>query len=342
MLEPANPVLIEVVRGPIVESRHRGAACVYDATGERVAAWGDVDRPHYPRSAIKILQALPFVETGAADRCQATTQELALACASHEGEAAHVETARRWLARIGLDESHLACGAHAPYNSRAAAALVDAGEAPSPLHNNCSGKHIAMLATALAEREPVEGYHAFDHPVQQRVRAVLAELTGDDLAHAPVGLDGCSLPTIGLSLAGMARALATIADPRRHKILRQSAIRRLRLAVARDPFMTAGSGRFCTRLMERKGAAVYVKTGAEGVFAAAIPDLGLGIALKIDDGAKRASEVALASILRYFEVLDDADWTALADMVAPTLRNVAGRDVGAIRPAEGWPHARAA
>jgi L-asparaginase II len=248
--------------------------------------------------------------------------------------------ARAWLERLGLEEGHLACGAHMPSETEAAHALIRAGEAPSALHNNCSGKHIAMLATALAKGEAIDGYHEPDHPVQQRVRDTMSELTGEDLARAPMGVDGCSIPTWGITLAGLARGMARIADPRGLKVVRQSAIRRLRNAVARNPFMVAGTGRFCTALIGHNSTELYVKTGAEGVFVAALYELGVGIAVKIDDGAKRASEVALAAILRYLEVLDDADWEALAEFASPRILNRAGRDVGEIRTVAGWPHGR--
>jgi L-asparaginase II len=338
MSDTVNPILVEVTRGGVVESLHRGAACVYDATGARVLAWGNVETPVFPRSAIKLLQAVPFLETGAADICQAHFNEIALACASHGGERAHVAVARAWMERLGLEEGHLACGAHFPYEAEASNALIRAGEMPSTLHNNCSGKHLAMLATALAKGEPIAGYHEPDHPVQRRVRDTMSELAGEDLAQAPMGIDGCGVPNWGITLAALARAMARVADPKGLKVVRQSAIRRLRNAVARTPFMVAGTGRFCTALIGHKSTELYVKTGAEGVFVAALYELGVGIALKIDDGAKRASEVALAAILRYLEVLDDADWEALAEFAAPRILNRAGREVGEIRTVAGWPH----
>ena len=340
MSESINPVLVEVTRGGVVESLHRGAACVYDATGARVLAWGNVETPVFPRSAVKLLQAVPFLETGAADVCQTNFNELALACASHGGERPHVAVARAWMERLGLEEGHLACGPHFPYEAAATNELIRAGETPSTLHNNCSGKHLAMLATALAKGEPVEGYQEPDHPVQRRVRDTMSELTGEDLSQAPVGIDGCGVPNWGITLAAMARAMARIADPHGLRVARQSAIRRLRNAVARNPFMVAGTGRFCTALIGRKSTELYVKTGAEGVFVASLYELGVGVALKIDDGAKRASEVALAAILRYLEVLDDADWEALAEFAAPPILNRAGRVVGDIRTVDGWPHGR--
>lgn len=339
MAADSNPVLVEVTRGDAIESRHRGAACVFDATGALVHAWGDVDRPVFARSAIKILQALAFLETGAADVCRATFAELALACASHHGEPGHVETARGWLDRLGLTEENLACGAHSPLDGSASVLLAKTGQQPSTLHNNCSGKHLAMMATALARNEPIAGYHEPEHPVQQRIRATLAEMAGEDLDQAPPAVDGCSVPLWGVSLAGIARAMARIADPRGLKVARQSAIRRLRNAVARNPFMIGGSTSYCTAMTARKGADLYIKLGAEGMACAAVPDLGIGIALKIDDGARRAAEVAVSAVLRYLEALDDADWQALGGFVAPRIVNAAGRTVGEIRAAGGWPWA---
>jgi L-asparaginase II len=331
-----NPVLVEVTRDGAVESRHRGAVCVYDAEGERVMAWGDVDTPVFPRSAIKPLQAMPFVETGAADAWKATAEELALACGSHSGEPMHVRVAQAWLERLRLSINDLACGPHMPLGEVAAQSLIAAGRAPTRLHNNCSGKHLAMLATALFKQEPIDGYTDPGHPAQQRIRAVLSEMSECDLTAATTAVDGCSAPTIAIPLSGIARAYAKFADTRWLPVPRQSAIRRLRVAIAIHREMVAGTDRFCTALMGRKGQALVIKGGAEGMFAAALPQLGLGVALKIDDGAKRASEVAVAALLRYLELFDDKDWTALEPWVAPTLFNHAGIPVGAIRAADRW------
>lgn len=334
---PANPVLVEVTRGSHVESRHRGAACVIDQDGTIVYRWGDIKSPVYPRSAIKFIQALPFIETGAADAVKASAEELALACASHNGEAGHVTVAQRWMERLGLSLDHLVCGAHEPFRKTAADALLVSGHRPTRLHNNCSGKHLAMLATAMAHDEPLEGYWREDHPVQQRVRRVLEQFTEEPLRDAPVGIDGCGIPTWGVSVEGMARAMAKVADPRRLSVARQSAIRRLRLAVARYPFLVAGTEKFDTAMIKQLSRILYVKTGAEGVYMASVSEFGLGLALKIDDGATRASEVAMAALLRYLEVLEDDDWHTLAKYVEPPVLTRAGQPVGEIRTAEGWP-----
>lgn len=335
-ITPNNPVLVEVTRGGAVESRHRGAVCVYDAEGTPVMSWGDVETPVYPRSAIKPLQAMPFVETGAADGWKASAEELALACGSHSGEAMHVRVGQGWLERLGLPMQALACGPHVPLGEVAANGLVAAGRVPTRLHNNCSGKHLAMLSTALFRKEAADGYTDPGHPAQQRIRQVLSDMSDCDLSAAATATDGCDAPTVAMPLSGIARAFAKFADTRWLPVPRQSAIRRLRVAIAIHREMVGGTDRFCTALMARKGQSLVLKTGAEGVFAAALPQLGLGIALKIDDGAKRASEVAVAALLRYLEVFDDKDWAALEGYVAPKLSSYAGTPVGEIRAAEGW------
>lgn len=328
-----NPILVEVHRGPLVESAHRGAAIVCDARGKIVAAWGDTARPVYPRSAVKPLQAIALVETGAADKFSLSGAELALACASHNGAPEHVAAVGAWLARMGLSGGDLECGAHAPSGADAALALACKSEAPTRLHNNCSGKHAGMLATALATGDATRGYSGTDHAVQRRTRAIMGEMAGEDLGRAPMGIDGCGIPTVAMSLAGLARAMARIAAPDSLASTRREAVLRIRHAVTAHPFMVAGTGRFCTKIMEAAGDAILVKTGAEGVFAAALPQQGIGIALKIDDGATRASECATAALLRRFGATAGAMDAALAAYAHIELRNWSGTPVGRVAAA---------
>jgi L-asparaginase II len=337
MASPANssnPILVETTRGDMVESRHAGAAAVVDAAGRVVRSWGDIDAPVFARSAIKPLQALPLVETGAAERFGLGDAEIALACASHRGEPIHVETVRRWLARADLGPQDLECGSHAPANAAAAEALIRAGEAPSALHNNCSGKHSGFLTTSRHQGEPTRGYIAPDHPVQRRVRAVLEAMSGLDLSRAPRGTDGCGIPVIGISLHGMARAMARLADPKGLPVERAAAGKRILDAMAAAPLMVSGTGTFTTVVMTVAGATVRLKPGAEGVCCAVLPELGYGVALKIDDGASRASEVAVGAILEGLGAFTSAQREILAPQLRPSIKNVAGREVGAIRPAE--------
>jgi len=328
----ADPVLVEVLRGSVVESVHRGAAVVADARGRIVAGWGESARPTYPRSAIKPLQALPLIETGAAGRFGLGEVEIALACASHGGEPGHVAAVADWLRRMNLGAGDLECGAHWPSNAEAARALARAAAEPGPLHNNCSGKHAGFLAGARHLGEDTAGYIERDHPVQRRVAAALSEMCGHDLGATACGVDGCGIPTFALPLSALATGMARLADPAGLGPARIAAAERIRAAMAARPWFVAGTGRLCTAVMQA-APLVLVKTGAEGVYAAALPRLGLGVALKVDDGAGRASEVALLAVLNKLDALTAEQAAALAERARPELRNVVGRVVGELRPA---------
>jgi L-asparaginase II len=330
----SNPVLVETLRGSRVESRHRGAAAVVDAVGGLVFALGDVDQPVYPRSAVKAMQALPLVESGAADRYGFGDAELALACASHGGEPAHVETALRMLAAAGLDESALECGAHWPLHQPSALALARSGMAASSVHNNCSGKHAGFLCCAAAAGIPRQGYVDAQHPVQRMVKAAVEELTGGKLAAEDRAVDGCSVPTWAIPLRRLALGFARFGSGHRLAPQRAGAAARLRAACAAEPWHVAGTGRFCTELMQRLGPHLFLKTGAEGVFCGALPELGLGIALKCDDGATRAAQVTMAALVVRFAGLSPDRRAAVDRFLQPELHNWNGATVGAVRPAE--------
>ena len=322
----SNPVLVEALRGGEVESRHRGAWAVMDGAGRLVASAGDIARPVFPRSAIKAIQALPLIESGAADAFGFTDEELALACASHNGEPEHVRVAASMLQKAGLAEDALECGAHWPGDPRAARALVEQGERPRAIHNNCSGKHAGMLALARHMGVDPKGYIARAHPVQQAVERTLGALCGVEAAACPCGTDGCSVPTWAVPLRNMAHAFARLACGERE------AGPRIFRAVKAHPFMVAGSDRFCTRLIEAVPRA-FVKTGAEGVFCAAVPHAGLGVALKCDDGASRASEAAVAAVLAGLDVWTEDERGKLEGFTRATLTNWNGIDVGEVRAA---------
>ena len=328
----ANPVLVEATRGAMVESRHRGAFAVVDVKGRVVASAGDTERPVYARSAIKPLQAIPLVESGAAEAFGLGDAEIALACASHRGEPRHVETVTAWLARIGCSVADLECGAHPPSDARALAELLGARGTPHAAHNNCSGKHAGFLTLARHLGLPTEGYIRLEHGVQQRVLGTLEAMTGLDLGDAPRGVDGCGIPVIAVPLGNLALAMARLADPADQPEPRQAACARIRAAMAAQPFMISGTGRFCTRVISETGGRALVKTGAEGVFCGALPGRGLGIALKIDDGAGRAAEVAMAGLLARFDLLD-----AGHELLAPQLHNRADAVVGVLRLPAGGP-----
>ncbi len=328
-----NPTLVEVVRGSRIESRHCGAIAVVDADGRRVFALGDIDQPVYPRSAVKALQALVMVESGGADRYGFGAEELALACASHSGEAGHIETVMRMLTLCGLDASALKCGAHWPINQASTQALARSGGTAGPLHNNCSGKHAGFLCAACALGADRGSYIEPAHPVQREVKAALENLAGVTISEHDCAIDGCSVPTWALPLAAIARAFARFGTGQGLGPARAKAAQQLRAACAEKPWHVAGTGRFCTELMTKFGARVFVKSGAEGMCCAALPEQGLGIAIKCDDGAGRAGEVMMAATLARL-LNADADRAALEKFMRPPLRNWNGITIGEIRPTD--------
>ena len=336
-----NPILVNVLRGGAIESDHCGAMAVLDADGGVLASLGDIDRPIFPRSAVKVLQALPLVASGAADRLGLTDAELALACASHNGEALHARTAAQMLAKAGLDVSALECGTHWPYLDTASRALAAQGREPDALNNNCSGKHAGFLCLACALhggagglnlRQYVRGYVKPEHPVMREVSAALQAATGHDLRNTLQGIDGCSIPTYAIPLRNLAQAFARVGTGIGLSAGHAAAAKRLRAAVASAPFMVAGTRRFDTRVMERLGERVFCKVGAEGVFCAALPERGLGVAIKIDDGNNaRACEVVMAAAIEAFVALDDADATFMRSLSDARLTNWNGIEVGRLQ-----------
>jgi L-asparaginase II len=302
---------------------------VSDVDGHVVSAVGDPAAAAFYRSAAKPLQALPLVEEGVVERLGISKEELALCCASHEGEARHVAGARSILAKAGLDESALRCGPHLPFSEAEAREVLRNGGEALPIHNNCSGKHAGMLALAVAMGWDPEGYHQAGHPVQKRMLKEIVRWSRVDESEVATAVDGCGVLCFSVPLRAMAasfaRFAAAAADGR--------APRRIVDAMTGHPFMVGGSGRACTAVMERTGARAFVKLGAEGVYGAGVPDRGLGIAIKVTDGARRAVEVALVHVLHRMDVLDTDDLEALARWASPSVRNTRGEVVGAIRPA---------
>ena len=316
-----NPVVVEALRGGRAESFHRGAGAVVDADGRVAFAFGDIDRPVYPRSAVKAMQALPAVESGAADRLGLGPKEIALTCASHSGEAEHVAVVAGMLAKAGWDEGVLECGAHWPLGEEAARALARSGGRPSALHNNCSGKHAGFVCFACASGIEPKGYVAWGHPVQREVTAALASVTQVELDQTTRAIDGCSIPTYAIPLRALAHGFARFATGQGLAPERAKAAARIRAAVAAHPALVAGAGRFDTEAMTILGERAFTKTGAEGMYCAALPEVGLGLAVKADDGGGRAAQVMIAALIRRFGGFDEALNERLAPLVAPRLRN---------------------
>jgi L-asparaginase II len=323
----SNPIIVEVTRGGVAESRHMGAFAVIDTEGKRVKSAGDIATPIFPRSAIKAFQCLPVIESGAAERFGFTDEEIALACSSHSGEPEHVRVARSMLAKAGNAEDLYECGAHWPGETQALHTMIRQGKEPGAVHNNCSGKHAGMLALARQLGVDRHGYTNVSHPVQQAIAKTIGELCDIDLSRQPCGIDGCSVPTWAIPLRNLALGFARFVSGIGLSASRKSAAQRIITAVRAYPFMVAGTGRFCTRLMTEVPRA-FVKTGAEGVFCGCVPHAGIGIALKCDDGASRASQAVMASVLAGLDVWTDEEESKLRSFAHANLTNWRNLPVG--------------
>jgi L-asparaginase II len=330
----ANPVLVEVLRGHIVESRHRGAAVVVDADGAVVLEIGDIARPVFPRSAVKAIQALPLIESGAADAFGFGNRELALACASHDGEPDHADLASSMLAKAGLDEAALECGTHWPSDHKATLALARAGGAPNALHNNCSGKHSGFICTCVHLGIDHRGYVNAGHAEQEILREAMVSVTGAGHEADNRGIDGCSIPTYAVPLKNLAHGFARMATGVGLSPQRARAADRLLVACMAEPFLVAGTESTDTRLMRLAPGRIFVKVGAEGVYCAALKELGLGIALKCDDGTIRGAEVMIAALLARLLSADEELSATLSTEANPVLKNRRGLAVGGLRPTE--------
>lgn len=330
LLEPSGIPLVRVRRGFLVESVHAVAACASTPEGEVTLALGDIDVPVYLRSSAKPFIAGAIVASGAAREFGLEAREIAVIAASHNGEPFHVEAVRSILRKIRRSPSDLQCGAHAPYYEPAAEALAAASEPFTALHNNCSGKHAGILALCAALGADHATYLERSNPAQQAILAFCARLTGDDPERFPVAVDGCGIPVFATPLRRAARAFARWATLRGLDDSDAEALARVREAVVAHPEYLAGTGRFDTQLVAASGGGVVGKVGAEGVHCDALVALGLGLALKVIDGGRRAVAPATFALLDRLGALDEAAATALAAFARTPIRNVAGRVVGEI------------
>ena len=324
--------IAEAWRGGILESTHTGHAVICDETGQIVQSWGNPLAVIFPRSSCKMLQALPLIESGAADAAGLTPRQLALSCASHEGAELHTHAVSDWLADLGLSEGDLRCGSHEPYDRTERNRLILSHEKPCQLHNNCSGKH-AGFVTLNRHLKAGSEYVEVDHPVQRAVKDAFEDTTGE--TSPGYGIDGCSAPNYATSVHGLARAMARFASAREDGGARQSAMHRLTRAMAAFPEMVAGEGRACTELMRAMDGRVAIKTGAEAVFVAIIPERKMGIALKITDGGTRGAEAAIAGLLVKLGVLE-AEHPATRKRLNAVQKNWRGFETGITRLAPGF------
>ncbi len=327
---PRSEPLVEVHRGDIVESWHHGHVVICDASGEILEAWGDSDAVIYPRSSAKMVQALPLVSSGAADRKGLTQSQLAFACASHQGAPIHVDAANAWLTDLGLGDDDLICGPQTSRDADLRKDMIKNDQSPCRVHNNCSGKHCGFLTLAKDQGAGLD-YVALDNPVQIAVRDAFETLTGLD--SMGVGLDGCSAPNFATTMHGMARAMSFFATAHQRNDVMSKAAARLTEAMYVHPEMVAGDGRACTLLMRAAKEPVALKTGAEGYFIAILPERGIGVAVKALDGAKRAAECMIAAALVRLGALDRAH-PDVAHFLNPSILNWDGLVTGHIKPVD--------
>lgn len=315
------PLCINITRAGRTESTHRVHAVVMNGDGDITAAYGDKGRMIYPRSALKPLQTIALIESGAAAALGISDAEIALACASHSGEDLHTAAVGAWLARIGLDETALGCGAHAPY--------IDGCKPASLLANNCSGKHAGMLTLAQFMKAPMDSYLDTEHPVQKTILSAIGDLCGHALCTSDCGIDGCSAPNPAMPLAALARGFAAFMRPERAGFHRGSACRQIYQAMVEHPLHVGGSkNRLDTVLMQAAGGRILSKTGAEGCYIAVIPAHDTVIALKTEDGATRGAQAALYALLQRHSLADETILSAIHPLCLPQLRNWRGTVVG--------------
>ena len=322
--------MVEVWRGPLVECVHHGVAAVANAEGDIIAGWGDIGMETFPRSALKPIQAIALVETGAYQAHGLTSRHLALACASHRGEPIHTGLAGAWLAGLGLDQNALACGPDHPADEASAAAAIRDGHPVQRIYHNCSGKHCGFLSVSKHRGWAVDGYAELDHPAQQLYLESLSELAGRDARAMPMGVDGCALPAAALPVKDMAVTMARFAAARVASPSRQAAIRAIHAAMREHPEYISGAGQPGVDLARGTKGRLIMKTGADGFIMAYSPQQGVAAAVKIADGNARARVPALLAVLAAAGLLDAAEQRALAPLAAPPVLNSVGAAVGRI------------
>lgn len=327
-----NPVLVEVTRGKTIESRHRGAVAVVDADGSIVFSAGDIERPVFPRSSVKAIQALLLIETGAADEFGFGTKELALSQASHTGQPGHVELARSMLEAAGLDDTALECGPQMPSMPEDVYELTRSGGKPSQLHNNCSGKHSGFLCVCTKCGLAHRGYVDAKHEFQAMLRDVMTDVTGFEHREEDAAIDGCAIPTYPVPVYNLAFGFARMATGMGLATERAAAAKKLLSAAMAEPWYVAGTGKWNTDAMTKAAGRLFAKDGAEGMFCAAVPELGIGIALKCDDGSERGAENMMGAILGRVLPKGDALAEEFAAQAHVPVKNRNGLIVGEIRP----------
>ncbi|MDN4075956.1 asparaginase [Fictibacillus terranigra] len=326
----ASVKMIEVVRGGRIESTHSGHVAVVNAEGELLYSLGDPFRPTFARSSVKPIQAIPLLESGAAEAFGYDEADIALSCSSHSGEAQHTDRVHAILKRAGIQEEALQCGTHIPRSHDTYKELILAGKELTPLYSNCSGKHTGMLATAKFLGEPLESYFLPEHPVQKRIKRVMSELADFPEDQIGIAVDGCGVPVFELPLERLAFAFARLAKPEALGPKRQKAVERITSAMMKHPEMVGGTGRFCTDFMKTTRGRMFGKAGAESVYCIGDRETGLGIALKMEDGSPRAIHPATVEVLKQLNLLTESQVEELMHHYRPELKNARKETVGEI------------
>lgn len=324
------PLSVEVLRGAVVESQHQVLAVVVDERCVPVMYWGNPDYLTFPRSAIKMLQALPFVEAGAADAFGFEARHLCLVCSSHRGEKKHLEAVGEMMKKTGIREEQFVCGGHLPAHEASAQEMIRKSLQPTPMMNNCSGKHSGIIATCLHLKEDPTGYEKYNHPAQARLRKVLSEVTRFDHNKAHYGTDGCGILTYALPLQNMAIGMMALINPKESEA-RRVAAKRIVDAVRHEAFYLSGSEDFTSDMIQKTQGRAIIKNGAEGGFCGVLPEKKLAFAIKAEDGSARASQAATAFLLQKLGAFNAENLANLKIYLEPKIKNWKGAEVGSIR-----------
>lgn len=324
--------LVDVYRGGRVESSHFGHIAVVNSDGKLLYSLGDPQRLTYARSSAKPLQAIPVLETGAADHYELSEADISLCCASHSGEAQHTDRVLAILKRAGIEETCLQCGTHIPHSQDTYKSLIASGKELTSLYNNCSGKHTGMLVTAKHMGESLEDYYELSHPLQQRILKVISEVSEYPIEKIEMGVDGCGVPVHSLPLDRWAYTYARMARPDALGEKRAAVVNRITTSMMRVPEMVGGTGRFCTDFMKEANGRLFGKAGAEAVYLIGDKVTGIGIAVKIEDGNARAAYPAALETLRQLGLMDEEQLTHIKQHYRPVLKNARQEDIGELVP----------
>lgn len=329
-----QPVMVEVLRGPVVESVHQVLAVVANEVGAVTHYWGHPQYLTFPRSCIKMLQAIPLVESGAAQKFELDDKMIALACASHSGEEFHLQSLQQWAEKVGFKESQLICGPHWPYNEDSARLMVRRGQEPTPFCNNCSGKHSGILTTCRHLGDDLANYQDYSHPAQKRLRDILTETMKVDHSKAAHGVDGCGIPTYAVPLQSIATGMSTFVNSKLAPKRKETAERILRAVRSYPEYVSGSNDTFTVDVVSKTQGRVIVKGGAEGVFTGILVDKKITFAVKCIDGNARAARLVAATLIAQFAGLSAEESAFLKSHLNPVIKNWKGDVVGQLRIAK--------